>query len=198
MPKEYVDIMHNATKDLAASGIQEKVLKVGAKMPDFALQNQDGQEVSLGGLLQNGPAILTFYRGFWCPYCNEDLANLNRYVDQIRALGANLVALSPELPEYSKKIISGRRLNYPILHDPSNTVAQMVGLKWFMVDPLKSLYRDTFSIDFDQYHGDTEWSLPMPARILVDQQGTIRYIESNPDYRERPDPDGVIEVLKTL
>ena len=113
-------------------------------------------------------------------------------------MGAQILTLSPELPEYSKKIIKTRKLSYDILHDPSNQVAEQVGLKWYMANPLKSLYRDQFNINLGEYHGDDEWSLPMPARILVDQQSTIRYIESEPDYRKRPDPDEVIAVLKSI
>ena len=108
------------------------------------------------------------------------------------------MAISPELPEYSKKIIATRRLNYSILHDHSNQLAAQVGLKWFMQDPLKNLYRDKFNINLGTYHGDDEWSLPMPARVLVDQTGTIRYIEFEADYRKRPDPDQLVATLKTL
>ena len=198
MPKDYLKIMHGATRDLANSGIQEKVLKVGDPMPEFSLKNQDGTEITLAECLAQGPLVLTFYRGFWCPYCNEDLANLNNYVEEIESLGAKVLALSPELPTYSQKIRAMRKLTFDILHDPSNQTAAKVGLKWFMVDPLKSLYRDKFNINFDIYHGDNEWSLPMPARILVSQDGIIRYIEFNPDYRKRPDPDEVIDALKQL
>ena len=198
MPQEYLQIMHGATQDLINSGIQDRVLKVNETLPAFTLANQAGAQVASAQLLQQGPIVLTFYRGFWCPYCNTDLANLNKYVAQIRELGAELVAISPELPQYSQKVIDTQRLGYDILHDPSNQGAETIGLKWFMVDPLKSLYRDQFSISLNEYHGDEEWSLPMPARVLVDKAGTIRYIESEPDYRKRPDPDALIEVLKTL
>ena len=198
MPKDYLKIMHGATRDLKASGIQLKVLKVGDQMPEFSLKNQDGTEITLTECLLKGPLVLTFYRGFWCPYCNEDLAHLNHYVDEIRSLGAELVAISPELADYSKKIRATKKLTFDILHDPSNEIAARVGLKWYMVDPLKSLYRDKFNINFDVYHGDNEWSLPMPARILVGQDGIIKYIEFNPDYRKRPDPDEVVEALKKL
>lgn len=198
MPPEYVKIMHGATQDLINSGIQAGVLKVGDKMPSFTLLNQEGKEFSSDEGLGKDPLVLTFYRGFWCPYCNADLANLNKYVEEIRSLGADLVAISPELPEYSQKIVATQRLKYGILHDPSNQIAEKVGLKWFMQNPLKELYQDKFNIRLDQYHGDQEWSLPMPARILIDQEGTIKYIESEADYRKRPDPDALIETLKNL
>lgn len=198
MPSDDLKIMHGATKALAESGIQDGVLKVGQQAPAFTLQDESGHSFSSAEYLQKGPLVLTFYRGFWCPYCNADLANLKKYAAEIREAGAELVALSPELPEYSKKIIATQRLNYSILHDPSNEIAGQFGLKWFMQAPLKALYLNKFNIDLAQYHGDQEWSLPMPARVLVDTSGAIRYIEFEPDYRNRPDPDELIATLQQL
>ncbi|EAY27381.1 peroxiredoxin-like family protein [Microscilla marina] len=198
MSAESLKIMHKATQELVASGIQEGVLKTNDQIPLFALHDQNGSIQSSEELLKQGPLILTFYRGFWCPYCNADLVNLNKHVQEIEYLGAKLFAVSPELPVYSQKIISTQRLKYGILYDSNNQLAAQIGLKWFMKEPLKSLYRDQFNINLNQYHGDQEWALPMPARVLVGKGGIIKYIESDPDYRKRPNVDALIKVLKTL
>ena len=79
MPAENVAIMHQTTRDLENSGIGEGILKVGDKAPIFSLPNQEGNLVSSSELLSNGPLVVTFYRGVWCPYCNLDLGNLKRY-----------------------------------------------------------------------------------------------------------------------
>ncbi|WP_430817261.1 peroxiredoxin-like family protein [Carboxylicivirga sp. RSCT41] len=196
MPQRYVDIMHKATRQLKESGIQEKVLKVGDKIPDFELPNQDGILVKASELYQKGPLIITFYRGFWCPYCNTDLANLKKYVPEIEELGGAMIAVSPEKEIHSKKIIETQKLNFDILMDQSNGVAEQFGLKFFIPNELKELYRDVFNIPLNEYHGDEEWSLPMPARFLIDQDGIIRFAESNPDYTIRPEPDDLMAVLK--
>ncbi len=198
MAPQFLKIMHNATDSLKKSGIQDKVLKIGDKIPDFELSNQNNEVINVKELYSKGPVVITFYRGFWCPYCNVDLANLKHYKDEIESYGATLFSISPELQEYSKKISLMQKLNFDILTDQSNKVADQFGLKFKMPDDLIELYRDKFQINLKQYHGDDEWELPMPARFLVDTEGIIRYVESEPDYRERPDPDELIAVLKTL
>lgn len=197
MPASYLKIMHGATRALEQSGIQKKVLKVGATMPTFALLNQARKEVNSQELLQ-APLVITFYRGVWCPYCNADLANLKKYVPEIEALGARLIAISPEQPEYLKKIIGMQKLNFDILHDAGNTLAAQFGLKFQLPQDLKELYRDKFNVNLKLHQGNDEWALPMPARFVVDTQGVIQYAESAPDYRQRPNPDDLMEVLKVL
>lgn len=198
MPAENVRIMHKATDELRQSGIQEKVLKVGDTFPAFELQNQDGKVVRSEDLLAEGSLVLTFYRGVWCPYCNVDLLNLKKYVSEVKALGGQLLAISPELPLYLGQVRERQRLNFDLLHDQDNNVAAAAGLKFRLPPALKALYHDKFKIDLEAHQGNDEWALPMPARFLVDREGIIRYAESNPDYRFRPDPDALLAVLKSL
>lgn len=198
MPPNYLKIMHQATHDLEQSGIQERVLKVGEKAPAFNLTNQNGEVISSDDLLSKGMIVLTFYRGVWCPYCNADLANLKKYVPEIEETGATLIGISPELPQYLKKIIAMQKLNFDILHDEKNVVAEQFGLKFSYPEDLKELYRDKFNINLEVQQGNDEWALPMPARFIIDSTGTIRYAESEPDYRNRPNPDELMKVLKSL
>ncbi len=198
MPPSYLQVMHRATHDLEQSGIQDKVLKVGDKAPEFELVNQNGETVSSTDLLSKGKLVLTFYRGVWCPYCNADLANLKKYVPEIEGANAMMVGISPELPQYLKKIITMQRLNFDILHDEKNALAAQFGLKFFYPEDLKTLYRDKFNINLEVQQGNNEWALPMPARFVIDQDGVIQYAESKPDYRDRPDPDELLETLQNL
>lgn len=197
LPPAYLKIMHKSTHDLEQSGIQEKVLKIGDKAPEFELVNQNNEKVSSTELLKKGPLVLTFYRGVWCPYCNADLANLKKFVPEIEANGATLISISPELPEFLKKIIGMQKLNFDILHDERNGLAAKFGLKFHYDQDLKELYRDKFNINLEVQQGNDEWALPMPARFVIDQEGIIQYAESHPDYRNRPNPEDFIEVLKT-
>ncbi|WP_338763976.1 peroxiredoxin-like family protein [Bernardetia sp. ABR2-2B] len=198
MPSEYVQTMHKATADLKASKIEEKIIKVGQTLPNFELPNQDEKLIPAQNLYQKGFLVITFYRGVWCPYCNADLANLNKYVPQIEELGGKMIAISPEKPEFLQKIIKTQNLNFDILHDQSNQVADKLGLRFEMPSSLIELYRDKFKINLEEHHGDTDWTLPMPARFLVDKNGIVRYAESNPDYTKRPNPDELLDVLKTV
>ncbi|WP_299459309.1 peroxiredoxin-like family protein [uncultured Microscilla sp.] len=195
LPADYLKVMHGATEDLKQSGIQEKVLKPGQKMPAFNLLNQDQNPIDSQQLLNKGALVITFYRGVWCPYCNADLANLKKYVTEINAAGAKLIAVSPEQPQFLKKISDMQKLNFDILHDANNELAAAFGLKFTLPEDLKVVYHNQFNIDLTIQHGNSEWALPMPARFLVNQAGIIQYAESEPDYRNRPDPDELMEVM---
>lgn len=197
LPPASVEVMHQATETLKRSGIEARVLGIGETAPTFSLPNQSGESRDLGDLLSRGPVVLTFYRGVWCPYCNADLQNLQRYVGDLEAAGATMLAVSPEMPEYSAKMIRTRRLGFDILHDQGNEVAASFGLRWQVVDPLKSLYRDALNINLARYHGDDDWTLPIPARFVVRRDGTIVYAESDADYTRRPNPEPLLEVLRS-
>ena len=198
LPKESVLIMHQATKDLENSGIGNSILKAGTKAPEFHLKNQDGVIISSTELLKNGPLVITFYRGVWCPYCNTDLANLKRYTSQLEELNATMVGISPQVPQYNKQVIDQQRLNFDLLSDTKNKVANTFGLRWEMINPLRSLYNDKFKISLPNYNGDDSWTLPVPARFIIDVNGLIKYAEFSVDYTKRPNPDVLVEALKKI
>ena len=198
MPPKFLKVMHGATKELEESDIQDHVLQKGSKAPEFNLPDQNESIRSLNDYLNSGPLVLTFYRGFWCPYCNADLANLNRYQKEIESLGGSLIAISPELPKYSKKIINTQHIHFDLLHDLGNEIASEFGVRFNMPKDLIELYRNSFNINLRVYNADNSWTLPMPSRFLIDREGVIQYAESKPDYRERPDPDEVIDALRSL
>ncbi|MFT5779854.1 MAG: peroxiredoxin [Crocinitomicaceae bacterium] len=185
-------------KAVIDSGQPGRVLKVGDRMPKIELNDQNGQPSNSDELLKEGPLVVTFYRGFWCAFCNLDLANLNHYMADIKDLGAQMITLSPEKTDYSKKIIARQKLGFNILFDERNEVADKFGLKHIVGKDLQELYLTGFNVNLKQYHGNDEWGLPIPARFLVGQDGIILYAESKADYRLRPDPDDMMEVLKSL
>ena len=198
MPPPFVQIMHQATADLEATGIGEGILKAESPAPEFQLPNQNGALVSSKELLKNGPLVITFYRGMWCPYCNTDLSNLKRYKGQLEELGASMLSISPQLPEFNKQITERHRLNFDLLTDSGNEVAAKFGLRWEMVDPLKALYRDNFGIKLPDFNGENSWTLPVPARFIIGTDGIIKYAEYAVDYTKRPNPDVVVEALQSL
>jgi peroxiredoxin len=195
MPPENVAIMHQATKELIDSGIGNRILKKGDKAPEFILKNHNGDTIISSQLLKNGPLVITFYRGLWCPYCNTDLAFLKRYKSQFEEKNATILSISPQIEKHNYKIVEQQRLNYDLLSDNGNNVAAAFGLRWTMVDPLKSLY-DSFGINLPNYNGDTSWTLPVPARFIIGKDGFIKYAEFSVDYTKRPNPDVLIEALE--
>ena len=116
---------------------------------------------------------------------------------EITALGASLVAISPQLPEHNRELIRSRGLGFPILSDRGNAVATQFGLTFALPQYLRDIYA-TFPLDITTYNGDASWTLPMPARFVIDRAGVIRYAESDPDYTTRPEPEATVAALRAL
>ena len=116
---------------------------------------------------------------------------------ELTALGATLVAISPQLPEHNRELARHRHLTFEILTDRGNEVASRFGLRFELPDDLHKLYL-TFPLDLEKFNGDTSWTLPIPSRFVIDQQGVIRYAESDPDYTTRPEPEDTLAALRTL
>jgi len=196
-PKEALDIMHRATEDLRNSGIMERILKIGDTAPDFELKNAVGQSILSRKLLEDGPLVVNFYRGKWWPYCNLELEALQESIAKIESLGATLLMISPQIEEHNRSLIQEKNLSFELVSDPGNQVAQKFGLVHRLPDDLKQLYLK-FGINLESANNDDSWTLPIPARYIVDRDAVIRYAEADPDYTVRPDPQHTIEALKSL
>lgn len=190
-----VERMARAIAELVGSGAAERALKAGDRAPSFALADADGHTVASAALLASGPLVVSFYRGVWCPYCNMELQALQAALPQIEALGANLVAISPQQPANSRKSRLQNGLTFPILSDPHNATAEAFGLKYKLSDDLIDVYRG-FHNDLALVNGDASWTLPMPARYVIGRDGLIIYAEVNPDYTRRPDPEDLLPALR--
>lgn len=193
---ELVATMDRATDELIASGLAGRSLGAGDAAPVFTLEGPDGELVSSSDLLARGPLVISFYRGVWCPYCNLELQALQDALPSFRALGAELVAISPQTKANSRKSIRQNGLAFPILSDPGNAVADAFGLRFAMPDYLVALYRDVLRNDLPAINGDASWTLPMPGRFVVGQDGVILYAEVNPDYTRRPEPHELLPALR--
>ncbi|KWR92003.1 peroxiredoxin-like family protein [Cupriavidus sp. IDO] len=195
-PPEIHPIMERATAELIASGQAERALKAGDKAPAFVLNDPDGRPVSSEELLARGPLVISFYRGVWCPYCNMEMQALQEALPSFEALGASLVAISPQNPVNSRKSVRTNGLGFPILSDTKNDVAAAFGLRFSLPDYLVALYK-TLKNDLPAFNGDPSWTLPMPARYVIGQDGTILYSEVNPDYTHRPEPSDMLPALRS-
>ena len=196
-PPEKRAIMDAAVERLRASGIQDRAVKAGDTVPKFSLPDVTRGEVSSKNLLKRGPFVLVFYRGGWCPYCNLQLRDLQKHLPEIEALGARLVAISPQTPDNSLSTAEKAGLTFYVLSDPDNRAARRFGLVYRLPDDMKKLYTD-FGVDLEKANGSSAWTLPMPATYVVSRDGKIVYSYFDADYRKRAATADVIKALKDL
>lgn len=195
---EVSDILERHVRQLEADGILRSVLRVGDPAPPFELYDSTGSRVLSKDLLAKGPLVLSFYRGTWCPYCNQELLALNEIDVDIRKAGATLLSLSPERSESVEAMRREHGITYRILRDANSVVATQFGLRYTFSDELRQLYFDTFKINIPEINGEGGWQLPVPARFIIGADHRVKYAQANPDYRFRPEPADALDKLKEL
>lgn len=196
LPQNIVEIF-----DADATAQQNKhhtILKLnkGDKAPNFSLVNHLGNPITLFNLLQKNKVVLVFYRGTWCPYCNLQLAHYQADLKKIKALGAELIAISPQTPDESLSIKEKNELQFDVLSDNGNNVAKHY-TTIFKNDPALLAAMAELGYDFDSYYADNSREIPVPAVFIIDQNGTISFAETTGgDYRKRVDSTHIINHLK--
>ncbi|MFZ2003800.1 MAG: peroxiredoxin-like family protein [Stellaceae bacterium] len=175
----------------------EQALKTGDQAPDFTLPNPGGRAVSLASLLRGGPAVVTFYRGGWCPYCNLQLRAYQQSLDEITALGGRMVAISPQLSDGSLSTAEINKLSFEVLSDVGNHVARSFGLVYALPDELRAALTSNNKA-LPDINGDNSWELPLPATYVVAPDHKIALAEIELDYRERLEPEAIVAALRSL
>ena len=197
IPKETLDTLMSELHGLIAAGIAEKAIKQNAVFPAFTLANSNNEERSLDAFLSDGPLVISFYRGAWCPYCNLEINALQKRLPEITALGAQLIAISPQTPDKSHDQITNSKLGFEVLSDIGNVLAKECGLVFTLPEPLRPIYA-AWQLDIPGHNGDDSFELPMPATFIIDTGGQVRYAFVDMDYTQRLEPDIIIEQLKSL
>lgn len=195
VPAQVLQAVDQAYGALVTSNLFDHALKVGDIVPDFVLPNVHGQPVALAALLLQGPVVLSFYRGAWCPFCNIELRALQAALPALRACNANVVAVSPELPDYSLPLIERQGLAFEVLTDHGNALARQFGLSFALEGELKRISADVFGVDLPKFNGDTSWEIPVPATYVIGTDGVILLAHVDPEFRNRLDPTDILHVL---
>ena len=194
LPADVLALMNTTNEELIAQHIKNNAQQVGDKVENFTLANHLGKNVELVDLLKKGPVVISFYRGAWCPYCNLELKALNDYLPQFKTKSAQLVAISPQLPDQTLTTAQKNELEFDVLSDVGNKVAQQFGLLFTLDKRIQELYTG-FGIDFEQTYGDKTYQLPLPATYVINQNGIITYAFLNEDYTLRAEPSDVMTAL---
>lgn len=173
-------------------------IKVGQKGPGFELPDVEGQSVSLDTLLEKGPLVLTFYRGSWCPYCNLQLRALQARLGDIHALGATLVAVSPQVPDGSMTRDEISDMDFVVLSDQDARVASQYGIAWEVPEFLVEHMRVDRNLELETINNGNGSVLPIPATFVLDRDGVVAWRYVDVDYRTRSEPNDIIEALQKL
>ena len=192
-----VRALRAAAEYLIASRQAERALLAGSYAPEFRLRDQDGIEFSSETLLRRGPLLLTFYGGSWCPACAIDLEALDKMRQAVEDHGVSLVCLSQQTAAENGRAQRISGVTLPILVDTGGKVASLFGVRWRMPAVLRDLHR-AGGVDLPTLNGEDSWTLPIPARFIIDRNGIIAYSEVDPDQTRRSDPRTILPVLDHL
>jgi peroxiredoxin len=172
-------------------------IKVTDTLPQFRLPNAAGEEVSSANLLSQGPLLITFYRGSWCPFCDLAVASLQRHLDTFRAKGVTLVAITPELPDHTLSTTEKHSLQFPVLTDRGNKYAEQLGLLFQMPAAMGPVLAKAGK-GLVEHNGGDSLVVPVTATLLVDTKGVVRNAFIDPDYTKRLEPTVAIDWIKAL
>jgi peroxiredoxin len=197
VPSDIFGKIGQSISDLKQTGQDARAAGVGAKPELPTLKGLDGSPIDLKALAAKGPLVLTFYRGGWCPYCNVALKAYAGLHSDFAALGASVVAITPELAEKAEATSSTAELPFPIAIDAGNDFARKLGLVFSLPTDLQPLFRQ-IGIDLQAWNGDESHELPIPATYLIDTTGLIRWAFVEADFTKRADPVEVLAALRRL
>ncbi|QBG49286.1 AhpC/TSA family protein [Verrucomicrobia bacterium S94] len=193
-PEDVKKIYAEGIQAVIDSGILQHAKQVGDVAPDFELMNASGEKVRLSDALKEGPVVLMWYRGGWCPYCNLTLHAMQKELPNFKAAGATLFALTPEVPDKSMSTAEKNELEFQVLSDIDNNVAREYGVVFKLTDEVAAIYEEKFGLS--DYNGNESAELPLAATYVINQDGKITYAFLDADYRNRAEPAEITAALK--
>ncbi len=198
LPVEVRAVFDRSVQGFIDEGIPAEVVAAGYAVENFTLDDATGAPVSLEDLVADGPAVIVFYRGGWCPYCNVALRTYQtELLPQLGAFGARLVAISPQSPDESLSTAQKAELEFAVLSDPGSRLAQRLGIAFRQADDVLDAQR-TLGLDITKVNVEGSVHLPMPTVLIVDRQRTVRFVDVQPDYTARTEVADIVQALGAL
>jgi peroxiredoxin len=187
----------HAAADVPTTATAVKPIGKGEKAPDAMVYTRDNQPVKLSDIYSKAPTVVIFYRGGWCPYCNKHLSNISKVEKDIAAAGAQIIAVTPDSPEYLSQTAEKAGAHYQLLSDSAAEAIKAYGLAYKMEDSLVDKYKTRYQIDLEKRAGGkTHHIMPVPAAYVVDKYGVIRYSHWDPDYAKRVNEQELLAAVK--
>jgi peroxiredoxin len=198
LPAEVVEIFTRDRETLVGHGEPAGAVAGGEVLEEFTLPDANGNDVSLTGLVADGPAVLVFYRGGWCPFCNLALHHYqSELVPQLERYSATLAAISPQKPDESLSTAEKHALQYPVLSDAGARVARRLGIAFQPAADVLEAQR-TLGVDIRDGNAEGTTELPMPTVLVVDRDRVVRFADVQPDYTSRTEVQDIISALAEL
>ena len=198
LPAEVLEVFDRSIQDFLDEGIPVDSIKAGDVLEPFTLEDANGTPVSLDQIVESGPAVIMFYRGGWCPYCNLALRTYQQeLLPQLDAFGARLVAISPQPPDESLSTVEKAALEFTVLSDPGSRLADRLGIAFEQTDDVLAAQRK-LGLDLTKVNAEGAVRLPRPTVLVVDQDRTVRFVDVQPDYTARTEVSDIITTLNDL
>ena len=197
-PSEAMGAFAQEQAGLAAGGLPAGVAPAGTVLPDAELLDVHGAPTTLAAVAGGGIAVLVFYRGAWCPYCNIALsAYQEQLLPELAGRGVRLVAVSPQKPDGSLTMQQKNGLAFTVVSDPGSVIAGHLGI---LTRPSLEARAAQLQLGLDlaAVNGDGTDTLPMPATVILGPGRTVRWIDVHPDYTTRTEPRQVLDALGHL
>ncbi len=173
-------------------------LQVGAMAPGFTALEAGGGSFSLENALKEGPVVLIFYRGYWCPVCNKHLAQIQDSLNLIIGMGATVVAVSPQKPEYLRRMEEQTEAEFRLLYDEGYAIADAYDVTFNPDKKQLFMYNTVLNANLKETHSDKSQRLPIPATYLVGRGGRIAWRQFDPDYKNRSNVADILGALSEL
>jgi peroxiredoxin len=198
LPQDVLNAFGAEQDALQEAGLPAGVIAPGSVMPDAQLLDVHGEPTTLATVVGARGAVVVFYRGAWCPYCN---LTLRTYQEELVPLLAErdvpLVAISPQKPDGSLCTQEQNELTFTVLSDPGNRIADALGVLT-APDVRTRAAQLTLGVDLSATNADGTYGLPMPTVVVVDGAGVIRWIDVHPDYTTRTEVADIVDALRAL
>jgi peroxiredoxin len=198
LPAEVLEVFDRSIEDFLNQGVPADSVKVGDVLEPFTLDDATGRPVSLDQIVQNGPAVIVFYRGGWCPYCNLALRTYQQeLLPQLTAFGARLVAISPQPPDQSLSTVEKAGLEFSVLSDPGSRLADRFGIAFEQAEDVLAAQRE-LGLDLAKVNAEGAVRLPRPTVLVVDPDRIVRFVDVQPDYTARTEVADIVAALSDL
>lgn len=162
-----------------------KGAQVGQTVKDFSAIDQNGKKFNLNAALKEGPVVLIFYRGEWCPICNRHLSQLQDSLKYVQEKGAQVIAISPEKPEYHQKMSEKTGAKFTLLYDENYAIANAFDVTFTPAPEMVAMLKEKLGADLKAAHGSNDQQLPVPATFIIDKNKKITWRQFDPDYKNR-------------